>query len=199
MTPEQLNLKYVLVDRKKDFEVIDFCQKNALSIQNLDEDKDEISYITKRNLLSDYGYSLAKSGQNEKATFIQTEALRLHERQSRFRDDKNGYQPLLFLLGEAQYNANRIEEAKQTFQKLIEIAPDNASYKSWVVGTTNYQRRKISKVAFTSFVIWLLISVLLGNNMTDWFRLTFDVIGLLLFVTWAIVDLKSYFVKRKYR
>ena len=201
MTAEQLNLKYVLVDRKRDFEVIDFFEKNALTIQNLDESRDEDTLTSKANLFSDYGYSLAKSGQSGKAIPILKEALRLHEKNPSFEDNmrnSNGYKALLFLLGEAFQKTNKITDSREIFKRLYSISPDNESYKSWLIWTTNYKRNKISKVAMVCFVIWLTISAIF-RDMTGGLHVAFTFLGLSVFIIWLSLDIKSYFVKRKYR
>jgi tetratricopeptide (TPR) repeat protein len=202
VTVEQLNLKYVLVDRKRDFEVIDFFERNSLAIQNLDEDADLETLQTKTSLISDYGYSLAKNGQSEKSIPILIEALRLHEKHPAFEannKNSNGYKSLTFLLGEAFHKTNRVDDSKRTFDRLIKLAPDNEAYKTWVTGTKNHNRNRISKVTFTTFVVWLLISVLFRDSMPSWLLLTFNMVGLTLFVIWTFVDIKSYLVKRKYK
>lgn len=175
MTVDQLNIKYGLVDRKKDLEIIDFFEKNALTIQNLDEDKDPETFNTKTFLMSDYGYSLAKNGQSGKSIPILTEAIRLHEKDPEFNENiksSTGYKKLVFLLGEALYKTKRIEESKKVFEKLIILAPDNESYKSWVIGTLNYKRSQISKVTLIAFIVWMLLFVLFRDSMSSQIRLT---------------------------
>lgn len=200
MTVDQLYIKYGLVDRKKDFEIIDFFEKNALTIQNLDEDKDLDTLATKTCLMSDYGYSLAKNGQSGKSIPILTEAIRLHEKDPEFKEkikSSTGYKKLVFLLGEALYKTKRIEESKKVFEKLIILAPDNESYKSWIVGTMNHRRSEISKVTFISFAVWLLLYVIFRDLMSSQFRLVFNILGLSVFVTWTTMDVINWIVKRK--
>lgn len=201
MTAVQLHIKYELIDRKKDYEVIDFFEKNAVMIHNLDEDRDKDTLLIKTNLLSDYGYSLAKSGQVSKSIPILQAALRLHERQLDFRSkktDTNGYQTLLFLFGEGLYKTDRIDQSREAFDRLLSLNPTNESYKSWFVRIINHKRSKISRFAFLAFAIWLLVSVLFKDVMIGWMRLTFNLIGLTLFITWTIVDVKNWLIKRKY-
>ena len=202
MTVDQLNIKYGLVDRKKDFEIIDFFEKNALTIQNLDEDKDLDTLNAKRCLMSDYGYSLAKNGQIGKSIPILTEAIRLHEKDPEFKENiksSTGYKKLVFLLGEALYKTKRIEESKKIFEKLIILAPDNESYKSWIIGTLNYRRSEISRVTFIAFIIWMLLFVLFRDSMSGPIRTTSFILGLSIFFTWTTVDIMNWVVKRKYR
>ena len=201
MTAEQLFYNYELIDRKKNFEVIDFCEKNLPTIQNLDE-LDDNRLTLKRNLLSDYGYALAQGGQSSKAIPVLTEAIRLHEKHPSFEENRsklNGYQYIVFLLGESFYKADKIDESRAIFEKLIKFAPDNESYKSWIIQTTNYKRGKISRVVFITFVFWLLMSVIFRDIASKSFDWTFRLTGLALFVTWATIEVKNYVVRKRYR
>jgi tetratricopeptide (TPR) repeat protein len=201
MTPEQLFDNYKPIDRKNNFQVIHFCEKNVLTIQNLDEE--DLNKLTlKRNLLSDYGYALAKSGQSSKAIPILEEAVRLHEKNPAFENDKDkldGYQYIVFLLGESFYKAGETDRARKTFENLTSISPDNDSYKSWLIATKNYSRKKFNRMVFISFTVWLLISVVFRAFIPKSLDFLFGLAGLTLFIVWTTLELKSYLVKRRYR
>ena len=202
MTVDQLNINYDLVDRKKEFEIIDFFEKNSLTIQNLNEDKDLETLTTKTQLLSDYGYALAKGGQSIKSIPVLKEALRLHEKHPDFNENKiktSGYQYLVFQLGQSLFHTRQIKEARKEFEKLIKLDPSNQNYKSWTIGTINYRRKKISTATSIAFFGWALISIVFRDYVPEQFDLLFKVLGLTLFTIWTTVDLMSYLVKKKYR
>jgi tetratricopeptide (TPR) repeat protein len=202
VTVDQLNINYDLVDRKKYFEIIDFFERNSLTIQNLNEDKDIETLTTKTQLLSDYGHALAKGGQSTKSIPVLKEAIRLQEKHPEFNENQNkvnGYQYLVFQLGQSLFYTKRIAASRKIFEKLINLDPTNESYKSWIIATTNHRRKGISSVTLIIFSVWALIAVAFRDIVPGQFDLLFKMAGLTLFVVWTTVDLLSYLVKRKYR
>ena len=202
MTVDQLHIKYGLVDRKKDFEIIDFFEQNALIIQNLDEKKDEETLTAKMVLFSDYAYVIAKNGQWEKSIPLLRESIRLQELHPNFEGHKKEskqYEHLLLKLGDSLYKTARIEDSRTVFQTLVTLVPNNNAYKSWIIGTSNHFRNKINKYLFAALIGWIIIAVLFRSLVPTQLDLIFKLTGVMLLFLTATIEVLNYRTKRKYK
>jgi tetratricopeptide (TPR) repeat protein len=201
VTLEQLNAKYSLVDRQKHFEIIDFFDANSLTIQNLDENKDIDTLTSKLCFLSDFAYALAQSGQSTKSIPFLKDSIRLQEQHPNFIENKlksKNYEFLVFELGRALHKTGNIDESIAEFQKLVQIAPDNEGYKTWIIGAQNYRRNRILRFVYISFTVWLFIDVLFRKQFPTPIDLIYKFVGLILFGVWSTLEIANFLTKRKY-
>jgi tetratricopeptide (TPR) repeat protein len=202
VTIDQLNIKYSLIDRKKDFAIIDFFNENALAIQNLDEDKHTDILTTKLCILSDYAYALANSGEYSKSIPFLVDSIRLQEQHPTFLDNikkSKNYEFLVFALGRALHQTGDINESRKIFEKLIRLAPDNEAYQAWIVGTSNHKRNRVIKYVNISFMVWFLVVLFFRDRHSDGIDLLLIVLGLALFSILILLSLLNYLTKTKYQ
>src|SRR5205814_4022306 len=92
-----------------------------------------------------------------------------------------------------------INDSIEVFEKLIRLAPDNEGYRTWIIGTRNYKRRRIIKFVYIAFMIWLLIEVVFGKQFQTPIALISTFLGLTLFGVWSTLEVSNFLIKRKYR
>ncbi|CAD5293433.1 MULTISPECIES: hypothetical protein [unclassified Imperialibacter] len=151
---------------------VEYYRKNSSEIFMIDESVDQEHYRAKMKLTGDYGMALSANSNYSEAYPILTKAIALwrtdpYQGETQL-EDISYFQHLLFHQGMAAFYKKNINEAKETFKRLVEKDPTNYRYQNWQVTVSLYRLNAISRIFGYVFLAIIVLRILLKSILPDW-------------------------------
>ena len=175
-------------------------EKHKDFLDTIDYKDDPEIYDLYSRLVADYGIALAKIEAYKKALPILNQGLELFKKNKHYSWDELKklpfYENLLFNRGISNYYLDNYQNAKQDFQLLLKIYPDNTIYEKWLIAINNVFLNRLKNVLWISGSIVLAFEVFLDQSRT---LKNILLTGVSLFLISALVlELITYRRKKKY-
>ncbi|MEQ8554062.1 MAG: hypothetical protein RIC06_22660 [Cyclobacteriaceae bacterium] len=179
---------------------VNFYERNSHSVESININEGKENYNAKLRLISEYGISLAGSGQYTQAVKVLTEAIKMFENSSNQNESnlKNTsyFEHLLWNYAISLYETKDLKTSIKQFERLVTYKPKNDKYKNWLKALKAQKISKLYKPLWILIFLWIIGGFTFFENFSSELQFRLSLIGGLFLLIAGGFELYIYLIKK---